>query len=217
MRVRKMKRGDERFAAVSSLAIPFDKENPEMLDLCALFPGFTRFRMEIGCGKGGFIAEEARRHPDVAFLAVEKIRDVLIFAMEKTAAEELPNVRFLCADAEYLPRLVPENRFERLYINFCDPWPKARHEKRRLTYRGFLGKFRPLLSDDGFLAFKTDNRALFDFSLGEFPEAGFELRAVTFDLHHSEWNEGNIMTEYEKNFSEKGFPIHRLEAVPVRK
>ena len=212
MRVRKKKSGDARFTAQKDITLEYNREAPEMINLSEAFPGYSRFRIEIGCGKGSFIAEKAKRNPDVAFIAVEKVRDVIIFAMEKVAAAELTNVRFLCADAEKLDLLFPAGTFERIYINFCDPWPKARHAKRRLTYRKFLEKFKPLLAENGAIAFKTDNRALFDFSLEEFPAAGFTLRDVTFDLHASEWAEENIMTEYEKNFSEKGFKINRLVA-----
>lgn len=212
MRVRKKKSGDARFTAQKDITLEYNREAPEMINLSEAFPGYSRFRIEIGCGKGSFIAEEAKRNPDVAFIAVEKVRDVIIFAMEKVAAAELTNVRFLCADAEKLDLLFPAGTFGRIYINFCDPWPKARHAKRRLTYRKFLEKFKPLLAENGAIAFKTDNRALFDFSLEEFPAAGFTLRDVTFDLHASEWAEENIMTEYEKNFSEKGFKINRLVA-----
>lgn len=212
MRVRKKRTGDARFAAQKAITLEYEREAPEMINIKEVFPEYSRFRMEIGCGKGGFITEEARRNPDVAFIAVEKVRDVIIFAMEKVAAAELPNARFICADAEKLDVLFAQGTFERIYVNFCDPWPKARHAKRRLTYRKFLEKFKPLLAENGAIAFKTDNRALFDFSLEEFPAAGFALRDVTFDLHSSEWAKDNIMTEYEKNFSEKGFKINRLVA-----
>lgn len=212
MRVRKKKSGDARFLAQKNITLEYDREHCEKIDLKEIFPGYSHFRMEIGCGKGNFILGEAEKHPDTAFIAVEKVRDVIIFAMEKVAAAKLSNVRFLSADAEILDKLFDENTFEKIYINFCDPWPKARHAKRRLTYRKFLEKFKPLLCDDGCIAFKTDNRALFDFSLEEFPAAGFDMRDITYDLHESEWAKDNIMTEYEKNFSEKGFKINRLVA-----
>ncbi|MGN1094900.1 MAG: tRNA (guanosine(46)-N7)-methyltransferase TrmB [Eubacteriales bacterium] len=212
MRVRKKKNGDIRFDACRELYIEFDKNSPEKISLPELFPGYTRFRAEIGCGKGTFIAETAKRNPDIAFLAVERVRDVAIFASEKIKEAELPNVRFICADATALTALLPKGALETIYINFCDPWPKARHAKRRLTSEGFLRLFRELLSDDGKIEFKTDNIGLFEYSLEEFPKAGFEMKDITFDLHKSEWNEGNIETEYEKNFSAKGFKINRLAA-----
>ena len=173
--------------------------------------------LEIGCGKGTFIAETAKRNPDVAFLAVEKVRDVVIFAAEKVQAAELPNVRFICGDASALTALLDEKSLETIYINFCDPWPKARHAKRRLTSEGFLRIFKNLIADDGKIEFKTDNIGLFEFSLEEFPKAGYEMKNVTFDLHASEWAEGNIQTEYERNFSAKGFKINRLEAYKQEK
>ena len=212
MRVRKKKNGDARYDACVDLFIEFDKETPEKLSLTELFPGFTHFRAEIGCGKGTFIAETAKNNPDVAFLAVEKVRDVVIFAAEKVKAAELPNVRFICGDASALTALLDEKSLETIYINFCDPWPKARHAKRRLTSEGFLRIFKNLISDDGKIEFKTDNIGLFEFSLEEFPKAGYEMKNVTFDLHASEWAEGNVQTEYERNFSAKGFKINRLEA-----
>ena len=217
MRVRKKKNGDARYEACQSLFIEFDKENPEKLSLNELFPGFTHFHAEIGCGKGTFIAETAKNNPDVAFLAVEKVRDVVIFAAEKVMAAELPNVRFICGDAAALTALLDEKSLETIYINFCDPWPKARHAKRRLTSEGFLRLFKGLIADDGKIEFKTDNIGLFEFSLEEFPKAGYEMKNVTFDLHASEWAEGNVQTEYERNFSAKGFKINRLEAFKQEK
>jgi tRNA (guanine-N7-)-methyltransferase len=217
MRVRKKKNGDARFDACKELFIEFDKETPEKLSLTELFPGFTKFRAEIGCGKGTFITETAKRNPDVAFLAVEKVRDVVIFASEKVQAENLPNVRFICGDAAALTALLDEKSLETIYINFCDPWPKARHAKRRLTSEGFLRLFKDLLADEGKIEFKTDNIGLFEFSLEEFPKAGYEMKNITFDLHASEWAEGNVQTEYERNFSAKGFKINRLEAFKQEK
>lgn len=217
MRVRKKKNGDARFEACKDLYIEFDKTNPQKLALSELFPGYTHFRAEIGCGKGTFITEMAKRNPDVAFLAVEKVRDVAIFASEKIKETELPNVRFICGDAAALSAMLDEKSLETIYINFCDPWPKARHEKRRLTSEGFLRLFKKLLADDGKIEFKTDNIGLFEFSLEEFPKAGFEMRNVCFDLHASELAESNVQTEYEKNFSAKGFKINRLEGYKSEK
>jgi len=212
MRVRKRKNGETRRAACGDLLLPFDKNEPAELDPAALFPEKTRFRLEIGCGKGAFITALAAQNPEVGFLAVEKVGDVILLAAEKARDAALDNVRFLCCDAEYLPRMLPAHFAERIYLNFCDPWPKARHAKRRLTYRESLKRIAGLLAPGGFVAFKTDNRDLFDFSVAEFEAAGFMLRRVTYDLHASEWAENNIMTEYERNFSEKGFKINRLEA-----
>ena len=112
----------------------------------------------------------------------------------------------------HLEQIFAPHSFERIYLNFSDPWPKARHAKRRLTYRAMLERFKNLLSENGKIEFKTDNRDLFDFSLIEFEESGYVLENVTFDLHACEWAKDNIVTEYEANFSAKGFKINRLEA-----
>lgn len=216
MRVRKRKNGDARRAACAGLILPFDKNNIAMYssvrEIFSEENGLKEFRLEIGCGKGAFITALAARHPDIGFLAVEKVGDVILPAAEKTQAAGLSNVRFLNCDAEHLEKLFPAHSFSRVYLNFSDPWPKARHAKRRLTYRDSLVRIAAMLAPDGYIEFKTDNRALFDFSLEEFPAAGFTLRNITYDLHASEWAQENIMTEYEINFSEKGFKINRLEA-----
>lgn len=212
MRVRKRKNGETRRAACGSLLLPFDKNEPVGIEPTVLFPDKTRVHLEIGCGKGAFITTLAEREPEVGFLVVEKVSDVILLAAEKARDAALENVRFLCCDAEYLPRVLPAHFAERIYLNFCDPWPKARHAKRRLTYRESLKRIAGLLAPDGIVAFKTDNRELFDFSIAEFEAAGFSLRHITYDLHASEWACDNIMTEYERNFSEKGFKINRLEA-----
>lgn len=212
MRVRKKKNGGVRLEACGELLLPVDKENPAPIALEELFPRAKSYRIEIGCGKGAFVNALAQANPDVGFLAVEKISDVILPAAEKARDGALDNIRFLNCDAALLPKLFPEKCFDRIYLNFCDPWPKARHAKRRLTYPATLVAMKTFLADGGKIEFKTDNGDLFAYSLGSFVEAGYTLDAVTDDLHASEWAATNIMTEYEKNFSEKGFPIHRLEA-----
>ncbi len=212
MRVRKRKNGESRRAACSGLFLPFDKTAPEPVSLPEICPEASEFRLEIGCGKGTFITTLAQRNPQISFLAVERVGDVILLAAEKAKALQLDNVKFLCCDAEYLPRLLPARCASRLYLNFCDPWPKARHAKRRLTHRESLMRLSKLLSPGAVVEFKTDNSELFDFSISEFESAGFQIRGLTRDLHASEWAKDNIMTEYERNFSGKGFKINRLEA-----
>lgn len=172
------------------------------------------FYLEIGCGKGGFITATAKANPDRFYIAVELVADALVTALERAKAEEIPNLRFVNLNAKNLEEWFTPGEIAQIYLNFSDPWPKKGHAKRRLTYRDFLAIYRNLLAEDGKICMKTDNRGLFEFSLEEFGETGWRLEAVTYDLHHSEWAEGNIMTEYEKNFSAQGFPIHRLEAYP---
>ena len=212
MRVRKIHNADERLDARRHLLIETDYREPEKLDINSVFPGYKEYRLEIGCGKGAFVCGEASKYPDVAYIAVEKITDVIIFAMEKADESEMQNVRFMIADAKNLTKIFEEKTFSEIYINFCDPWPKKRHAKRRLTNRDFLTEFKKLLKDDGHIAFKTDNADLFEYSIPEFEASGYKLENVTRDYHNSEWFGCDTETEYERNFSEKGVPINRLVA-----
>lgn len=169
--------------------------------------------IEIGMGKGQFIIELARRNPDINYIGIEKYSSVLVRAIEKRELEEnMQNLYFIRMDAEYIEKVFDKDEVSRIYLNFSDPWPKDRHAKRRLTSTRFLKLYDHILVPDGRVIFKTDNRALFDFSLEQVPEAGWTLENYTYDLHHSEYNEGNIMTEYEAKFSAMGTPINRLVA-----
>lgn len=170
--------------------------------------------LEIGCGKGTFVCETAKRNPDKFFVAVEKVRDVMVMAMEKCVAAELKNVVFADIDAAKLGEVFAEGELSGIYLNFSDPWPKKKHAKRRLTYRTFLELYRKILCSDGKVFFKTDNRPLFDFSLEEMSECGYTLSDITYDLHSSEYAADNVVTEYEANFSAKGFSINRVVAKP---
>ena len=199
--MRKKRHGAERIALCADFIVHEASEMPP-------FP----CELEIGCGKGAFICENAKRHPDTNFVAMERIPDVLLLAAEKIKAAEIPNVKFIVGDARNLRDYFPEKTVTRIYLNFSDPWPKSGHYKRRLTYRGFLAIYREILTDGGEVVFKTDNRGLFDFSLAEFAASGFELHDVTYDLHNSEFNACNIETEYERIFSGKGFAINRVVA-----
>ena len=174
-----------------------------------LFDNRAPIHIEIGMGKGKFLMELAARNPEINYIGIEKYSSVLLRALEKRQETELNNLYFIRYDAEYLTEIFETEEVDRIYLNFSDPWPKDRHAKRRLTSKEFLGKYDRVLKRDGEVMFKTDNRILFDFSLEEAKIAGWELREVTYDLHHSEYAEGNIMTEYEEKFSAEGNPIHR--------
>ena len=179
----------------------------------AFFQNRNPIHIEIGMGKGRFLTELARQNPDVNYIGIERYDSVLIRALEKRAeAEELHNLFYLCEDAKNVTEIFDHGEIDRIYLNFSDPWPKERHAKRRLTSKEFFARYNEILAKDGAVMFKTDNRILFDFSLEQVPEAGWQLRDVTFDLHHSEFAEGNIMTEYEEKFSSLGNPIFRLVA-----
>ena len=220
MRMRKKKYLDERIDAVSEYILDtksderdFNKaiEEKEFFDYKEIFGNDNPVRMEIGCGKGQFIFELAQRHPDINFIAVEKVRNVIVAAVEKAQSIGLKNVRFICGGAEYLPKYIPENSIELIYLNFSCPYPKVRYAKHRLTHRDFLAIYNKLLTENGEIHQKTDNMHFFEFSIGEFSAANYRIENVSLDLHNSDF-EGNIVTEYEKRFSDLGQPIYRLEA-----
>jgi len=176
-----------------------------------IFANSNPIRLEIGMGKGKFLMTLARQNADVNYIGIEKYSSVLIRAIEKQEEEQLPNIKFLRFDAEYLCNIFEKGEIDKIYLNFSDPWPKDRHAKRRLPSRQFLARYAEVLKEDGVVEFKTDNRALFDFALEEYAEAGWEMVAHTFDLHNDEgMAAGNVMTEYEEKFSSVGNPIHKM-------
>ena len=212
MRLRNIPGADEAIEN-SPFCIPLADQKPGQWN--SLFPVSQPIHIEIGMGKGQFIMELARLNPNINYIGIERYSSVLLRALEKMEILEqpLPNLKFICCDASLLPNYFSEGEISRIYLNFSDPWPKDRHAKRRLTSRQFFDRYRKILSAEGTIEFKTDNRQLFDFSVEEVTAAGWKLRALTFDLHHDvELNEGNIMTEYEEKFSQKGNPIHKLIA-----
>lgn len=168
--------------------------------------------IEVGMGKGQFIIEMARRNPEINYIGIEKYSSVLVRAVEKLEDFEQDNLRLIRMDAENIEEVFDKDEVDRIYLNFSDPWPKDRHAKRRLTSTRFLERYNNILTPEGRVMFKTDNKDLFDFSLEQVEEAGWILENHTYDLHHSEYNEGNVMTEYEEKFSAKGNPICRLVA-----
>lgn len=177
-----------------------------------LFENNNPLHIEIGTGKGRFLMTLAEQNPDINYVGIEKFSSVLIRAIEKQRELALPNLYFIRMDAENIEEVFAEEEVDRIYLNFSDPWPKDRHAKRRLTSKQFFARYDKILDKNGRVEFKTDNRDLFDFSVESVKEAGWNLSAVTYDLHNSDMNEGNIMTEYEIKFSEMGNPIHKLIA-----
>jgi len=173
-----------------------------------LFGNDHPIHIEIGMGKGKFIHEMAKLHPEINYIGIEKYSSVLLRALQKMEAEPLDNLLFIRMDAENIAEVFAEGEVDRIYLNFSDPWPKDRHAKRRLPSKEFLARYDLFLKKDGVLEFKTDNRALFDFALEELEPAGWKAKAVTFDLHKDEeLVQGNVMTEYEVKFSSMGNPI----------
>ena len=174
-------------------------------------PDAAEIHLELGCGKGGFTCEMAAKHPQVLFIAVERVPDAMVIAMERAAEMNLANVLFIDGDAALLSEYFQPDEVQRIYINFCDPWPGKKHGKRRLTHEGFLRSYRPVLAHGGEIHFKTDNQELFEFSLFQFPKAGFPMQEVTRNLH----GEGirGVMTDYEEKFHLAGMPICRCVGV----
>lgn len=219
MRMRKKKNLEARLEEVKEYILhteceekDFEKDvEKSLFDYEAVFGNSNPVRLEIGCGKGQFICEMAKRNPDVNFIAVEKIKNVIVAACEKAKEEGLTNVKFIAGCAEYLPRFIPENSVELIYLNFSCPFPKAKYARHRLTHRFFLEIYRKLLTEKGEIHQKTDNMHFFEFSLEEYSAAKYTIKNLSLDLHNSGF-EGNIVTEYEKRFSDLGQPIYRVEA-----
>lgn len=210
MRLRNIPRANEVIAA-SALVIqePTEKKGHWK----EVFGNNHPIHIEVGMGKGRFLTELARLHPEINYIGIERYTSVLLRAVEKLQKEEKQpeNLYFLCIDARDLPEIFEKGEVAKIYLNFSDPWPKDRHAQRRLPSRQFLERYGKILAADGDVEFKTDNRGLFEFALEEIEPAGWKLCMSTFDLHaDKELMKDNIMTEYEEKFSEKGNPICKL-------
>ena len=179
----------------------------------SLMPGCRELRVEVGCGKGKFTVETAEAEPDVLLIAIERVQDALVLAMEAAIRKGLKNVFFVSLDAANIDQFFADDEIDLLYINFCDPWPRKKNAKRRLTYHTFLEKYKKVLKLGGQIHFKTDNQGLFEFSVEEIPHFGFTLSEVTRNLH--EHGPVGVMTDYEAKFYELGQPINRLVATQV--
>ena len=223
MRMRKKKHSGERIEACSALLLRFEPGGSGYSELSGsaevsreIFGASMPLELEIGCGKGDFAVGLSAAHPASGIIAVERVADVAVTALEKAAASadaRPDNLRFIIGNAQDLEGMFPENTFSRIYLNFSDPWPKARHAKRRLTYRGRLQNYKKVLKPDGFIEFKTDNEGLFAFTLEEIEACGYEMIEMSRDLHgeaqgvHGEKSRC-FMTEYEEKFSGQGKNIN---------
>ena len=219
MRMRKKKHLEERLAECSNLVQLFSDdsnyltaiEKKEYIDTQALFGNDNPVVLEIGCGKGSFACELAKRNPDMNVLALEKCSNVLVIACEKGMKENIPNLRFLRIGAEFLEKYIKPESIERIYLNFSCPYPKKAYENRRLTNPRFLKSYEVILKKGAEIHQKTDNVHFFEYSIEQLSGYGFRLKNISLDLHNSDF-EGNIVTEYEQKFASQGMPIHRLEA-----
>ena len=208
MRMRKKKNLEPRMAACGQWLIT---------DPCTqkghwrdLMPQAKALRVELGCGKGRFTVDTASAEPDVLLIAVEKVPDAMVVAMERAREAGLQNVFFIDGDAAKLSEMFAPDEVNRIYINFCDPWPKKNQAKRRLTHHNFLNEYRKVLSPEGEIHFKTDNDKLFEWSVEEIPQFGWSLHEVTRDLHAD--GPVGVMTDYERKFYLSGKNINRCVA-----
>lgn len=176
------------------------------------FPGGERTVVELGAGKGQFLCSMAQAHPNYRLIGLEREPGVLLQAVRKAAKLELQNLKFVLGDAEQLSAIFAPAEIDALFIQFCDPWPKTRHARRRLTHPGFLALYRKLLSSEGKICFKTDNTDLFTYSLAMFAEAGMEILHMSYDLHRGSREPAGCITEYEAKFSAAGLPVQYCEA-----
>ncbi len=219
MRMRKKKNLETKLAECTNLIdIPpvcDDYRNvvavKEYIDFSNYFNNDNPIQMEIGCGKGQFIAELALRNPEINYIAVEVNRNVICDACKKALNSGLDNIVFIHCGAEILTKYIKPGTIERLYLNFSCPFPKKAYENRRLTYITFLEIYKELLAEGAEIHQKTDNMHFFEFSIEQFTNGGYKLKNISLDLHNSNF-EGNIITEYENRFASQGFPIYRLEA-----
>lgn len=178
---------------------------------CEVFGNDHPIHIEVGSGKGAFITGMALKNPEINYIGIDIQLSVLSYALDKVLASQAPNVRLLRVDGSSLTNYFDAGEVDMMYLNFSDPWPKSRHEKRRLTHRSFLDTYKQILPENGEIHFKTDNRGLFEYSLASFSQYGMTLKQVWLDLHASDY-QGNVMTEYEARFAKKGQIIYRLEA-----
>ena len=208
MRMRKKKNLTSRMEACSACWI----RDPQQLrgNWHSLMPQARQVRLELGCGKGRFTAGTAAAEPDVLLIAVERVPDAMVVAMERVLESGLTNVFFIDADAVTLPELFAPGEVDRIYINFCDPWPRSNQARRRLTHGNFLQLYRKVLKMGGQIHFKTDNDKLFAWSIEEIPQFGFALSEVTTDLHAD--GPVGVMTDYESKFYAEGKNINRCVA-----
>jgi tRNA (guanine-N7-)-methyltransferase len=207
MRVKKRKGAAELIASRPDLVYT------ERADWKTVFGNAHPIHVEVGCGKGDFIIGMAAKHPEINYIAVDLQETVISFALDKVVDSGLTNVKLIYGNGRALNEYFGEHELGLIYLNFSDPWPKTRHEKRRLTYKDFLKTYEEALVLNGQVHFKTDNRGLFEYSLASMSQYGMIFKQVWLDLHKDEsFAEQNVLTEYERKWSDKGYPIYRMEA-----
>lgn len=209
MRIRHKPWAKDMIAQHPEIIIPAPEENKGRWR--NLFGKEAPLEIEIGTGKGQFITAMAERHPDRLFIGIEREESVIVSALKKLLERPLANARLLYVNAKDLTDYFAEGEVDAIYLNFSDPWPKKRHEKRRLTYHTFLENYKKVLKPGGRIELRTDNQGFFEYSIANMSRFGMVIDKVSLDWHASADFDG-ITTEYEDKFSEKGQKIYRLEA-----
>ena len=209
MRHRKVKNLDERIDAAKEFLV----EEPLTYKgrWRELFGNDGRLYLELGCGKGKFITARAMADTDANFIGIEGLDAVIVRGMEKAVENEVKNVRYVLEYVKDIRDFFEEGELDGIYLNFSDPWPKARHAKRRLTFGDTLLKYKQVLKPEGFIAFKTDNEGLFDFTMEEIERLGFEIKEMSRDLHNSDLAAKEFTTEYEEKFHGLGKNINYVK------
>ncbi len=222
MRMRRKKHLDERLDAVKDFVIVADKkytniniaiQNKCYIDYFSVFNNNNPVNLEIGCGKGGFVAEQAKLKVLENFIAVELLENIIVLAIENASKNEVKNVRFINSGAEYLPRYISDGSINNIYLNFSPPYPENRHENRRLTNDKNVSNYLSFLREGGSVFQRTDDKQFFEYSLEKFTNAGFIVK----DVSKEPLKDGYVFTEYEKKFSELDMPIYRLVATKPQK
>ena len=211
MRMRKKKNGARRLALCDELL--YKHSGAPLTDPSEVFSQKDKpVFLEIGAGKGGFAIQMARRNPDVCYFAMERVSDCVVLAAEAALTQaDVKNLRFIVDTADNLHTIFAPATVDAMFLNFSDPWSKKGYAKRRLTHSRYLALYLALMKEGATLTFKTDNVGLFDFTLEQIDEMGLTPTKLTRDLHASEYNEGNVMTEYERNFTEQGMKINMVQ------
>jgi len=193
----------------SNLFIPKASENKGKWN--EVFGNSNPIYLELGCGRGGFLVQHAMNNPNINYVAVDLKDEVLIYGLHKLQENNVENARLTAMNIDFIEDVFEKDEVSKIYINFCNPWPKDRHNKRRLTHTRFLSKYKNFLKPGSEVWFKTDDTDLFNASQEYFKESGFEIEFITYDLHKSDF-EGNVMTEYETKFTNLGMKTMCLTA-----
>ena len=209
MRHRKVKNLDERIDATKDFLV--EEATSYKGRWRELFGNDGRLYLELGCGKGKFITSRALADPEANFVGIEGLDAVIVRGLEKATENEVNNVRFVLEYVKDIRDFFEEGELDGIYLNFSDPWPKARHAKRRLTFGDTMLKYKQVLKPEGFIAFKTDNEGLFDFTMEEIERLGFEIKEMSRDLHNSDLAAKEFTTEYEEKFHGAGKNINYVK------